>query len=315
MVLEIVEEAIGQMRRGVAQLEPERMLRSGQFDADDVRAIAAELAVNSTLKVLDLGCIGFGDKGAALLAETLARNTTLGQLVIGGNRIGPTGAALLAKALARNTALRQLDVGSNGIRDEGAISLANVLKVNTSLVDLCVSGNSIGDAGASSFAKALRVNTHLRELYLVANSFGDAGVASLSAALWINTGLMVLDINQNYSTTLLSQYPIAEALKHNTTLAELRFDNDFVEICAENYRIAATFSAAIKVNPTVKLPFTAAQRLAFLKGHLGRSDPKSVVAKLPLDMVRRILTRYKVAQGQREWDGKQVHVRGVRSWR
>jgi hypothetical protein len=39
-----------------------------------------------------------------------------------------------------------------------------------------------------------------------------------------------------------------------------------------------------------------------LTGHLGRPTQESPLTKLPLKVVRRILTRYKVMQGRREWN-------------
>jgi hypothetical protein len=56
------------------------------------------------------------------------------------------------------------------------------------------------------------------------------------------------------------------------------------------------------------VPITAAQRLAFFTGHLRRTHQRSPLTKLPLDMVRRILTQYKVAQGRRMWFDKIMKV-------
>jgi hypothetical protein len=58
------------------------------------------------------------------------------------------------------------------------------------------------------------------------------------------------------------------------------------------------------------VPITAAQRLAFFSGHLRRTHQQSPLTKLPLDMVRRILTRYKVAQGRRMWAAGTMSVVG-----
>jgi hypothetical protein len=63
----------------------------------------------------------------------------------------------------------------------------------------------------------------------------------------------------------------------------------------------AAIEAAIASNPLVMVPFTAAQRFAFLSGHLRRASQQSPIKRLPLDVVRRILTRHTVAQGRREW--------------
>jgi hypothetical protein len=63
----------------------------------------------------------------------------------------------------------------------------------------------------------------------------------------------------------------------------------------------AAFEAAVAANPFALVPFTPAQRMAFFTGHLRRPSQQSPLTRLPLDMVRRILTRYKVAQGRRGW--------------
>jgi hypothetical protein len=60
--------------------------------------------------------------------------------------------------------------------------------------------------------------------------------------------------------------------------------------------------AAITATPFALDRIHPGQRLAFLTGHLRRAANPSPIARLPLDMVRRILTRYRVVQGRREWN-------------
>jgi hypothetical protein len=110
MVHARVEKAIALMRRGVAVLEPEDILFSMGFAADDARAIAAELKVNSTLKQLNLFNNAIGPAGAASLAEALGDNTTLAELYLGNNAIGAAGAASLADALGVNATLTELNL-------------------------------------------------------------------------------------------------------------------------------------------------------------------------------------------------------------
>jgi Ran GTPase-activating protein (RanGAP) involved in mRNA processing and transport len=106
MVHDDVDEAIAQMRRGVARLEPEDLLSWKQLDDDDLRAIAVELRVNTTLTSLDLFTNSIGPAGAASLAEALGVNTALKGLNLGENSIGAAGAASLADALKVNSTLR-----------------------------------------------------------------------------------------------------------------------------------------------------------------------------------------------------------------
>jgi hypothetical protein len=218
MVHANVKRAIGQMRRGVARLKPEDLLCNKGLDADDARAIAAELEVNTTLTELNLWDNPIGDAGAASLADALRANTALALLILYKNLIG----------------------------DAGATALAEVLAVNTTLTELNLFKNLIGDAGAASLADAFRINTTLTMLNLGSNSIGDAGSAALTAA--------------------------------------------------------------VDSNPLVLVPLTEAQRWAFFAGHLRRPSQQSPLTKLPLEVVRRILTRYKVAQGRRERASGKIRV-------
>jgi hypothetical protein len=72
---------------------------------------------------------------------------------------------------------------------------------------------------------------------------------------------------------------------------------------------SAAIKNAIDSNPFAAVRITPAQRMAFLTGHLRRPDQRSLLTRLPLDVIRRILTRYQVAQGRREWGaGERMEV-------
>jgi hypothetical protein len=70
----------------------------------------------------------------------------------------------------------------------------------------------------------------------------------------------------------------------------------------------AAVKTAIDSNPFAAVRITPAQRMAFLTGHLRRPNQQSLLTRLPLDVIRRILTRYKVAQGRRGWAYKKMTV-------
>jgi hypothetical protein len=180
MVHTNVEDAIAQMRRGVAELEPEAMLSETVLGEDDERAIASELRVNTTLTTLDLSRNAIGAAGAASLAEALRVNTALTELYLSHNSIGDVGAASLADALRVNSSLTKLILYINSIGDAGAASLAAALRSNTTLTNLYLRTNSIGDAGAASLADALRVNTSLTNLFMVNNAISPANESALS---------------------------------------------------------------------------------------------------------------------------------------
>jgi hypothetical protein len=129
--------------------------------------------------------------------------------------------------------------------------------------------------GAATLAEALRANTALTSLIVNSNSIGDAGAVSFAEALRVNAALMDINLWNN---------PFSAAG-------------------------AAALEAAVASNPSSLVPVTAAQRMAFFTGHLRRQTHQlSPLSRLPLDLVRRILTRYKVAQGKRVWDGGRMTV-------
>jgi hypothetical protein len=196
-------------------------------------------------------------------------NTDLLELNLEINDINS--ATALAGALEVNTALRKLKLATNFIDSAGAAKLAAALRVNTALTDLDLTNNNVGSAGAAALAEALEINTALATIHLAGNSIDHTGSARLAAALRVNSSLTGLHL----------------------------WHNEFDAAGAEH------IVAAIDANPYALVRLTAAQRWAFLQGHVRRpGQQRSPVAKLPLDMIRRILTRYRVAQGTREWDGK-----------
>lgn len=113
---------------------------------------AKAMALNTTLKSLNLSMNSICDDGAS----ALALNTSLESLGLSGNHIGNEG----ANNLAKNKTLNSLDVSSNDIGDEGAMALA----VNDTLKTLNVCGNvSIRNTGVN----ALAANITLKFLYVI----------------------------------------------------------------------------------------------------------------------------------------------------
>jgi hypothetical protein len=189
---------------------------------------------------------------------------------------------------------------SEGLGDDDVrASLAEALKVNTTLAELVLYHNTICAAGASSLAEALGVNTALTKLNLGSNPIRYPGAASLAEAMRVNTTLTTLDLSHSY---LAARVPPRSrgAIGINISLKSL--------IVITN-PVSAALEAAVASNPLALVPVTATQRMAFFTGHLRRTHQQSPLTRLPYDMVRRILTRYKVAQGRREWAEGRMTVR------
>jgi hypothetical protein len=163
--------------------------------------------------------------------------------------------------------------------DAGVASLADALRVNTALTQIDLNNSAIGDPGAAHFAAALGANSTLARLNLGANPIRDAGVSALAAAVTHNTTVTTLDIGTDELT------PAGDA----------------------------AMEAAVRANPGACAALTPAQRLAFTGGCACFSPLRSAaaghpLAKLPRDMVRRILTRYRVRQADRGWQLGQLRI-------
>jgi hypothetical protein len=189
-----------------------------------------------------------------------------------------------------------------GLDDGDARAVAAELGANTTLTELNLGMNSIGAAGAASLAAVLENNSALTTLSLDRNSIGAAGAASLAEVLKVNTTLTGLNLCIN----LISDegaWALAEALEVNTALTELNLEENDIRKVVFN-----AIENATKANPCALVPLTKRQRMAFFTGHLRRPSQQSPLTRLPLDMVRRILTQYSVAQGRRVWDDDKMRI-------
>jgi hypothetical protein len=240
VMLARVDEAIGQIRRGVTVLEPSQMLMGKGLGDDDVRVVSAELRVNTArLTALDIGHNAIDAAGAASLAQVLYCNTVLAELSLDSNYVGAAGAASIAEALRVNTSLTVLDITNNSIGAAGAAALAEALGVNATLKVLHLWENNIGDAGISSLANALRVNVGLAELHLFFSSIGDAGAVSLAEALRFNTTLTDIGLDNN-SIGATGAAALAEALEVNTSLTSLGLSENPISTDRQSALFTAT---------------------------------------------------------------------------
>jgi hypothetical protein len=74
---------------------------------------AKDLAVNKTLKRLDLRCCGINDVGAASLAKCIRQNSSLVEINLKGNNITGVGAHCLMEAVQENHSLARLRILKN----------------------------------------------------------------------------------------------------------------------------------------------------------------------------------------------------------
>lgn len=164
--------------------------RLGDDGAAEVGALLAHPACAVT--ALNVDSNGIGDAGATALAAGLAVNTSLVDLVAWDNTIGDAGASALAAALAtKNNTLRVLSLARNAVGPAGGAALGTAVGTNGGLravylMGMTRKGGGMGDAGAAAWAAGIAANGTAGGpfwfLNLDGNGVGPAGFDALRNA-------------------------------------------------------------------------------------------------------------------------------------
>ena len=213
-------------------------------------SLANMLQVNKTLAAVTIMTFGFvSAQGVQQLADSLINNKTIYDLLFYGSAWGDDSARILASYLKRSESLSSLTLDFCDIGDAGATALAEVLRTNTTLNSLGLCDNpGIGNPSVMSLCDALKVNTTLSSLDLSGTGISDAGVLSLVEVLKTNasslTSLLLSDIKISHQ----SLKSIAEVLRVNSTLKDLKFEGNKVGVGGTKL-----IAESLKANTTLKL--------------------------------------------------------------
>jgi Ran GTPase-activating protein (RanGAP) involved in mRNA processing and transport len=177
-------------------------LDNNAFSDNGAKELAAALKTNTALETLSLTECDIGkygcSAGASALADALAVNRTLRSLDLYGNPLGEVGAKLLASALPYNRSLRQLVVSQSGCGDDGAIAFADALLHGSSVIELQIVSCGITNTGAIALAEGAAFNTRLRQLHLSCNMIGKRGCDVINKALLQNLSLGKINVIHNF---------------------------------------------------------------------------------------------------------------------
>ena len=212
--------------------------------------LANILRVNKTLTLVQFITNGIvSAHGVQQLADSLMDSKTLNDLLLSGNAWGNDTVRILAGYLKRSVSLSSFHLNDSDIGDAGATALAEVLRTNTTLNSLGLCNNpGIGNPSVISLCEALKVNTTLSSLDLSGTGISDAGVLSLVEVLKTNasslTSLLLSDIKISHQ----SLKSIAEVLRVNSTLKDLKFEGNKV-----GFGGTKLIAESLKANTTLKL--------------------------------------------------------------
>jgi Ran GTPase-activating protein (RanGAP) involved in mRNA processing and transport len=223
---------------------------------EGVRAFAAGLARNTTLKVLEIRFdlrkiteIGWqllfnafatckveslildsnelNDTTIHPLSNALLHNTTLKSLSLSNNFAITNAGWVIFSTSLRGIMLEKLSICGNLIVNIGITVIAESLENNSSLRELCLSDNLIGEDGVSALCTVLQhPNSVLEKLDIYDNSIGDIGVTAISTILrHPNSTLEKLDISKNYIGDI-GMNALTDALLNNSMLKELLIEEN-----------------------------------------------------------------------------------------
>ena len=240
--------SLANMLRVNKTLTTVRITTKGFVSAHNVQQLADSLMVNKTVNDLMFLGNAWGNDAVRILAGYMKRSESLSSLSLNCSDIGDAGAKALAAVLWTNNSLNSLNLCNNpGIGNPSVMSLCKVLKVNTTLCSLDLSGTGISDAGVLSLVEVLKTNTSsLTSLLLSDIKISHQSLKSIAEVLRVNSTLKDLKFKGN-TVGVGGTKLIAESLKANTTLKLLSLSRNNIKA-----KCGRLFSDSLKVNGTLE---------------------------------------------------------------
>ncbi len=241
------------------------------------------------------------------IAQLLSSSFSISHLVLGFGWSSTVDPLLvlrcIGEAMATNTSVRSLELknlsGASPSEDSPGPTLCEMLERNKTLETLRFSNCPI-EPYVASIADGLVHNTTLKELVLkdcFVTDVTDTGAKSLADMLMNNTTLETLDTSSGYKHSLISAEGVvhlAEALKGNSTLRDLRLDEYVV------HRNVEALAVALTVN-------TALERLVIKEGRWRRRNvPRNLTEKLMSNGVLQKLLTIAIERTVSEFGGEET---------
>ncbi|KAN0045020.1 hypothetical protein ACTA71_006547 [Dictyostelium dimigraforme] len=174
---------------------------------------------HSQMKSLILKGCDIEGWGALSLADTLAINKSLKELDLGSNQFGDTGAISLASKLNSHPSLSILDLSSNLISTEGLDKILQSIQSNKTLTNLNLSRNPLDlSIPLSNLTSSLEFNSTLISLNLSECDLNNSHFEQISIALKSNKKLKKLNLSKN---NLSNIKPFITIIQSNKTLKSI----------------------------------------------------------------------------------------------
>ncbi|KAI9223579.1 hypothetical protein BC828DRAFT_375526 [Blastocladiella britannica] len=123
-------------------------LRGNNIQRDGAMAVAELIKANSTIEelVLEWNSIGLWETSVHALGDALAINATLRHLDLRNNKLSPAGMDALCSGMRTNSSLMSLDVRWNNAGHTGGMAMASLFQFNTTLTCLETVGNDLSES-------------------------------------------------------------------------------------------------------------------------------------------------------------------------
>ncbi|XP_021180936.3 leucine-rich repeat-containing protein 74B [Helicoverpa armigera] len=173
-------------------------LRYYCVNADGIRAMAAALRYNKTVKSLNFTDNFLNDDASFHLGNMLITNSTITELNLRGCRIGPGGAMRLLHNLPHNKGLVTLDLSYNQLGDEGMTHLAKAIFYGLDVKKINLAYNNITGKGVMHLVDSFETHNKFTHINLSWNKlYTPGGAPFLMKLSETSTTLQVLDLSWN----------------------------------------------------------------------------------------------------------------------
>jgi Ran GTPase-activating protein (RanGAP) involved in mRNA processing and transport len=166
-----------------------------ELTAEMVEHIAAGLAENRTLNVLNLSQNNLGSKGAIRIIKSLC-HPQLRELHLSNVHLKDDCTAQFRRFLRDNDAVRVLDISRNHLSAKFCSEIALPLSSDSKLQVLNLSRNPIGH-GITSLGPALRNNTYMQSLDISRCEIDASSFSEFCIGFKLNTSLEKLVVSYN----------------------------------------------------------------------------------------------------------------------
>mmetsp|Transcript_35057 Transcript_35057/g.39772 ORF Transcript_35057/g.39772 Transcript_35057/m.39772 type:complete len:255 (+) Transcript_35057:171-935(+) len=149
-----------------------------EYTPNGIRELAAMLAINTTLRVLDCGFAKFPSTNYEPLSKALQVNTSLKELHLYDCSLQFHAIQTLMQGFTKNRSLEKINLSYNFCEDRGASVIAKALKYHASVREVFLHDIKATDKGFFALAEAVSINKRISRLGFTENRLSHSLVCN-----------------------------------------------------------------------------------------------------------------------------------------